>query len=84
MEAPLVVSFAIGILAIILVAKLIGMSIDVMLKFVSNSVVGALMLIVVNFFGAEMELTILKCLCGGVLGIPGVVLLFIYEKFIVG
>ena len=84
MEAPLVVSFAIGILAIILVAKLIGMSIDVMLKFVSNSVVGALMLIVVNFFGAEMELTILKCLFCGVLGIPGVVLLLIYEKFIVG
>ncbi|MGN0940282.1 MAG: pro-sigmaK processing inhibitor BofA family protein [Selenomonadaceae bacterium] len=83
-EAPLIVSFAVGILAIVIIAKIIGLSIDLLLKFISNSVVGALMLLVVNVFGANIELTILKSLFCGVFGIPGVVILFIYEKFFAG
>lgn len=81
-ESPLVLSFAVGLLAIIIVAKFLKFSMSLLLKFVSNSVVGALMLMIVNFFGLEMEITVIKALFAGVFGIPGVIALIVWEKFL--
>ena len=81
-ESSIVVSFAVGLLALCLIVRLLKWPVELLLKFVSNSVCGAIMLFIVNLFGAGIEITVLKALLAGVFGIPGVIGLFIWEKFL--
>ena len=81
-ESSIVVSFAVGLLAICLIVRLLKWPVELLLKFVSNSVCGAIMLFIVILFGAGIEITVLKALLAGVFGIPGVIGLFIWEKFL--
>ncbi|MBR5163338.1 MAG: pro-sigmaK processing inhibitor BofA family protein [Schwartzia sp.] len=81
-ESSVVVSFAVGLLAICLIVRLLKWPVELLLKFVSNSVCGAIMLFIVNLFGAGIEITVLKALLAGVFGIPGVIGLLIWEKFL--
>ena len=81
-ESSIVVSFAVGLLAICLIVRLLKWPVELLLNFVSNSVCGAIMLFIVNLFGAGIEITVLKALLAGVFGIPGVIGLFIWEKFL--
>ncbi len=83
-ESSIVVSFAVGLLAICLIIRLLKWPVELLLKFVSNSVCGAILLFIVNLFGAGIEITVLKALIAGVFGIPGVIGLFVWEKFLVG
>ena len=83
-ESSVVISFAVGLLAICLLVKLLKLPVELLLKFVSNSVCGAILLFVVDLFGAGIEITVLKALLAGVFGIPGVIGIFVWEKFIVG
>ncbi len=83
-ESGIVLSFAVGLLAICLVMKLLKLSIQLLLKFVSNSVCGALMLLVGNLFGLGIQITVLKALLVGIFGIPGVIVLVVWEKFLAG
>ena len=68
-ESSIVVSFAVGLLAICLIVRLLKWPVELLLKFVSNSVCGAIMLFIVNLFGAGIEITVLKALLAGVFGI---------------
>ena len=83
-ESSVVVSFAVGLLAICLIIRLLKWPVELLLKFVSNSVCGAILLFIVNLFGAGIEITVLKALLAGVFGIPGVIGLFVWEKFLMG
>lgn len=83
-EATLVVAFALGLLIICIVGRLIKLPIQLFMKFVSNSVVGALMLAIVNAFGFGVKITVLKALLAGMFGVPGVLLIVIWDKFLAG
>ncbi len=83
-ESSVVISFAVGLLAIVLLVKLLKWPVELLLKFVSNSVCGAILLFIVDLFGAGIEITVLKALLAGVFGIPGVIGIFVWEKFIMG
>lgn len=83
-EATIVVAFSVGLLAICVIGKLIKIPIQLLLKFVSNSVVGAIMLFVVNLFGLGIQITILRALFAGVFGVPGVLIIIIWDKVIAG
>ena len=83
-ESSIVVSFAVGLLAICLIVRLLKWPVELLLKFVSNSVVGAIILFLINLFGAGIPITVINALIAGVFGIPGVIGIFIWEKFIVG
>ena len=83
-ESSIVVSFAVGLLAICRIVRLLKWPVELLLKFVSNSVCGAILLFIVDLFGAGIEITVLKALLAGVFGIPGVIGIFIWEKFIMG
>ena len=76
----IIVAFAVGILVLALMAKLVTMPLHLVWKLVTNSIIGAVMLWVVNLFGAGVDITIFKALVAGVFGVPGVigVLLFQY------
>ena len=83
-ESSVVISFAVGLLAICLLVKLLKWPMELLLKFVSNSVCGAILLFIVDLFGAGIEITVLKALLAGIFGIPGVIGIFVWEKFIMG
>ena len=76
----IIVAFAVGIIVLALLAKLVTMPLHLVWKLVTNSIIGAVMLWGVNLFGAGVDITIFKALVAGVFGVPGVigVLLFQY------
>ena len=79
MEASFVIAFAVGIMVLCLIGKVVSLPMKVLWKLISNSVVGAVMLWVVNLFGANIDITFVKALIAGVFGIPGVLGITIYK-----
>ncbi|MBQ7516627.1 MAG: pro-sigmaK processing inhibitor BofA family protein [Schwartzia sp.] len=84
MESTIVMAFAVGLLAVCIIGKIVKLSIETLLKFVSNSIIGAVMLFIVNLFGLNLNITIWKALFAGIFGIPGVIAIIVWEKFIAG
>lgn len=68
----LVVAFAIGLIILCLIGKIVSLPIKLLWKMITNSIVGAVMLWIVNLFGAGIQITFIKALVAGVFGIPGV------------
>ena len=70
----------------ILILRLIFGSIGKIIGLVINSVFGAILLMIVNYFGAYFGITIginlLTALIAGILGIPGVVLMILFQVFV--
>lgn len=73
----IVVAFAVGLLVLGILLKLISLPFRIIKWFVTNSIMGAIMLAIVNLFGVGLEITFLKALVAGVLGIPGVIVITI-------
>lgn len=73
----IVVAFAVGLLVLGVLLKLISLPFRIIKWFVTNSIMGAIMLAIVNLFGVGLEITFLKALVAGVLGIPGVIVITI-------
>ena len=69
----LVVAFAIGLIVLCLIGKIVSLPVKLLWKMITNSIVGAVMLWIVNLFGAGIQKTFIKALVAGVFGIPGVV-----------
>ena len=73
----LIVAFAVGVLVLCLLAKLVSLPLKLAWKLVTNSLAGAILLWVADLFGAGIEITFLKALIAGVFGIPGVIVLLV-------
>ena len=75
-------SFLGGLLLLWLVCKLLKVSLKVIWKLLVNAFCGVMLLIVFNFVGGMIGLTILitplRALIAGIFGIPGVILLLIF------
>ena len=69
-----------------MVAKLLAWPLKKIIKLGINCVIGAVMLLLVNYFGAAIGITvnlnIITALVAGVFGIPGVIFLIILGFFI--
>ena len=74
-----VIGLAIGIIILALILKLVSIPIRLFWKFITNSIIGALMLWVVNLFGAGVPIDILRALIAGIFGIPGVIVILLYH-----
>ncbi|WP_435619340.1 pro-sigmaK processing inhibitor BofA family protein [Thermoanaerobacterium thermosulfurigenes] len=76
-------SFAIGIIILAFVVWLFGKSIKILFKFVVNSIIGYIFLLIFNFFGSifglTLHLNIVNAFVAGVFGIPGIVVLLILK-----
>lgn len=73
----------VGLIAGLLVIVALKFFIELPFKIIWNSVIGAIMLSIVNFTGLiTIKITFIHALIVGVLGIPGLVLLAIYLNFI--
>ena len=77
------VIFAACIFAVIILAKLFAWPLKIIFKLVLNIVLGVPVLYLVNIFGVNFCLLIpinwITALMTGVLGIPGVVLLLVFQ-----
>lgn len=79
MEASLFIAFVVGLLVLCIIGKVVSLPMRILWKLVSNSIVGAVMLWVVNLFGVGIKITFIKALIAGVFGIPGVAAILIYQ-----
>ncbi len=79
MEASLFIAFVVGLLVLCIIGKVVSLPMRILWKLVSNSIVRAVLLWVVNLFGVGIKITFIKALIAGVFGIPGVAAILIYQ-----
>ena len=88
MELPIFVAYAVGIVLILLLGRILVFPLKVVLKLVYNGLIGGLVLWLVNLIGAPLgftlPITVWTALLVGLLGIPGVLLLILYYVFFLG
>lgn len=81
MEIGILLAYAFGILLLYIVGYLFLVPVKFLLKLVVNSVLGGLALLVINwigsFVGLEIPLNLLSAVVVGILGLPGLVLLYL-------
>lgn len=73
----IIAAFAVGLIALCLIGKIISLPMKLLWKMITNSLMGAVMLWVINLFGAGVEITFFKALLAGVLGVPGVIIVLL-------
>ncbi len=78
-ESSVVIAFAIGMLVLCLIGKLVSLPIKLIWKFITNSIFGAFLLCIVKLFGLHVQINILTALIAGVFGIPGVIAVTLYS-----
>lgn len=76
----------IGILAILflfVILKILSISLPIIIKLVWNGIIGLITLVIFNLiggiFGLTLELTFLNTIVAGIFGIPGIILLLIFQ-----
>lgn len=76
-----------GLLILLLFFKIFTKPIKWILKLLLNALLGLVILVVVNYFGAFVGLKItigwISALVAGILGLPGVVLLLLIENLLI-
>lgn len=70
-------SFIVGLVVLFVILKVLSLPFKLAWKLISNSIIGAIMLWIVNLFGVGLEITFFKALIAGIFGIPGVVVILL-------
>ncbi|MGY0373871.1 pro-sigmaK processing inhibitor BofA family protein [Clostridium sp. JNZ J1-5] len=75
-----------GIILLFIMVKLLAWPLKILFKLVVNAVLGAILLLIVNFIGGYFGLSIginpWTALIAGFFGIPGVIFLIIFKLFL--
>ena len=78
-------AFAAGIFVLWLICKLLSVPLKIIWKLLVNAVIGAVVLLIFNFFGGMVGFAIpispISALVAGILGIPGVIILALIKIF---
>lgn len=78
--------FAVLIVGVIGLAKLLAAPIKLIFKLLINAIIGFVVLFVVNFIagyvGFYLDFTLINALIVGILGVPGVILLILLKLFL--
>lgn len=81
-----IIMILIGLILAVILLRLIFGSIKKIAGLMINSVLGAILLMVVNFFGAYIgigvDINLLTAIIAGVFGIPGILFLVVFQNFI--
>ena len=78
LELHLVIAFAVGLIVLGLLIKLLSIPFRWFWKFITNSIAGALILCVISLFGVPVHINIISALVAGAFGVPGVILIVLY------
>lgn len=78
--------FIIGIIALVVIVKILSWPVKILIKLLINAVVGAVLLYLVNIagaalFGFTVPITAITALIAGFFGVPGVIALIIWKIF---
>jgi len=73
-----VVAFAVGLILLGILLKLLSLPFRLVWKFITNSVAGAVILWVVSLIGIPVKINIISALVAGVFGVPGVLAIIAY------
>ncbi|QGU93783.1 pro-sigmaK processing inhibitor BofA [Clostridium bovifaecis] len=78
-----VMYFAVGIILLFLVVKVLAWPIKILWKLIVNGVLGVVLLVVVNFLGGylgfNIGINVWTALIAGFFGVPGVIFLLIFK-----
>ena len=81
-----VLAFAIGVILLAIVLKIIAFPVKRIIKLIINAILGGVLLFIINFFGASIGFTLnitwWTALIVGILGIPGVIIVAIIQFLI--
>lgn len=81
-----IITIAIVLLAIFLLFKIFGWSLKMFFKLLANTIIGGVILILLNLVGGligfTVPITILSSLIVGVLGVAGVILVVLYTLLV--
>lgn len=67
-----------GIIVLVIVLKMISLPLRIIKSLVTNSILGAIMLFIVQIIATKVEITFLSALIAGFFGIPGVIGILVY------
>ena len=80
-----VLYFLIAIVVMVIMVKLFSWPLKILGKLILNGAFGVLLLLLVNFVGEYVGITIainaVTALIAGFLGVPGVIFLIVFNKF---
>ncbi len=86
MDINIIIAFALGLLLIYMMGRVMLFPLKIVFKLLINAIIGGLVLWVINyfgsFFGVHIPLNPVTALTVGFLGIPGVVLLLVIQQII--
>ena len=74
-----ILPFAIGVLILFIILKILALPMKIIIKFVINAVIGMVVIYVLNLFGVGMVLNWITALIVGFLGVPGVIIVAILQ-----
>lgn len=85
-DFSVIIAYAIGLILLYLIGMLLVIPIKIVVKLIINGVLGGILLFIVNLIGKIVGFSIvinpITALTAGFLGIPGIVLLIIVQKFL--
>lgn len=86
MPVNAIVAFAAGLLILWILCKILSFPVKVIGKLVVNALVGAVVLFLFNlvggFFSLSIPINALSAIITGILGVPGVILLLIFQMIL--
>lgn len=84
-EIGILLAYALGIFALYVVGYMFLVPIKILLRLVINSIAGAVSILLINwiggYWGVHISLNILSAVIVGILGVPGAILLALYNWF---
>ena len=83
MKLSVVVLIVVGVLLLVLLGKLFRTSLKLALKLLSNALIGFAALLLLNFVGAPLGVSLnlnwFNAIVAGALGVPGVIILLLIK-----
>lgn len=80
-----IIWFIVGIVVLLIVVRIFSWPIKILIRLLVNGVLGYILLNILNYFGQSINIIVpitgVSSLIAGILGIPGVIFLIIYNKF---
>lgn len=78
-ESSLVIAFFVGLFILCIITKVFSLPLQLLWKCIYNSVIGAIVLYVINFLGiVYIPINFITAFIAGMFGIPGVLVLVIW------
>lgn len=87
MDTNMLLIYIACIIGIFIVGKIFIVPIKLIIKLITNSILGAILLYIINLIGGiwglHIGINVITALIVGILGIPGAILLTILQLFII-